>query len=146
MNFVLIPSEAGMRQHKFTWIVVIKIFVTDLPSQPFLGHHLYFTTFFTLAILHSATFFFTAWLLLSEYISSKLKRIHTRGCTNIANWCHQQNGNSYKVKLSIAQLTIGLTAFHICHCPGKHKIMLKGFTWLYRWPTSYSNQPGIQMW
>ena len=39
---------------KFTWIAAMKIFVTDLSSQPFLGHHLYFTTFFALAILHRA--------------------------------------------------------------------------------------------
>ena len=29
VNFVLIPSEAGMRQHKLTWIVVIKIFTIN---------------------------------------------------------------------------------------------------------------------
>ena len=46
---------------------IIKIFVSDLPSQPFLGRHLYFTTFFILAILHRATPFFTAWLFLSGY-------------------------------------------------------------------------------
>jgi len=51
VNFVLIP---GMRQHKFTWIVIIKIFVTDLPSQLFLGRLMYFTTFFIPAILHRA--------------------------------------------------------------------------------------------
>jgi len=28
VNFVLIPCEAGMRQHKFTWIVVIKILLS----------------------------------------------------------------------------------------------------------------------
>jgi len=60
VNFVPNASKAGMRQHKFTWIVVIKIFVTDLPLQPFLGCHLYFTTFFIQAILHRATPFFTA--------------------------------------------------------------------------------------
>jgi len=40
MNFVMIPSEAEMRQHKLTNIVVIKIFAINLclPSQPFLGH------------------------------------------------------------------------------------------------------------
>ena len=27
-----------VRMHKFTWIVTIKTFATDLPSQPFLGH------------------------------------------------------------------------------------------------------------
>ena len=33
VNSVPITSEAGMRQHKFTWVVVIKISATDLPSQ-----------------------------------------------------------------------------------------------------------------
>jgi len=33
VNFVPIPSEAGMWQHEFTWIVIIKIFVTDLPKK-----------------------------------------------------------------------------------------------------------------
>ena len=64
VNFVPIPSEAGLRQHKFSWIVGIKIFATDLPSQSFLGRHLYFTAFFILAILHRAAPFFTAWLFL----------------------------------------------------------------------------------
>ena len=31
---------------KFTWIVVIKIFTINLPSQPFLGRHLGFHIFF----------------------------------------------------------------------------------------------------
>ena len=69
MNFVLIPSEAGMRQHKLTWIVVIKIFAINL------YHHSYFlaapfdpTTFFTLAILNRAApflqlgFFWVDWI------------------------------------------------------------------------------------
>jgi len=30
VNFVLNSSEAGMRQHKLTWIVVIKIFAINL--------------------------------------------------------------------------------------------------------------------
>jgi len=50
--FVPIPSEAGMRQHN------LKNYVTDLPSQPFFGCHLYFTTIFILAILDRATPFF----------------------------------------------------------------------------------------
>ena len=29
-------------------------FATNLPSQPFFGHHLYFTTSFTLVFLHKA--------------------------------------------------------------------------------------------
>ena len=62
----LIPASLGIGT-KFTWIVVIKILVTDLPSQPFLGHHLCFTTFFIIAILHRAAPFFTAWLFLSGY-------------------------------------------------------------------------------
>ena len=59
-EFVPIHSEAGMRLHKFTWIVSVKIFANDLPSQPFLGRHLYCTTLFMLAILHRAAPFFTA--------------------------------------------------------------------------------------
>ena len=47
----------------------IKIFVIDLASQPFLGRHLYITTFFILAILHRAAPFFTARLFLSGLIS-----------------------------------------------------------------------------
>ena len=69
MNFVLIRSEAGMRQHKLTWIVVIKFFSHQLiPSQPFLGHPLWFHNFFTLAILNRAALFFTVGLFLSEYL------------------------------------------------------------------------------
>ena len=56
VNFVPIPSEAGMRQHTFTWIVVMKIFVTGQPSQLFLDRHLYFTT---LAILQTAAPFYS---------------------------------------------------------------------------------------
>jgi len=42
VNLVLNPSEAWRRQHKFTWIVVIKIFAINPPSQPFFGRHLGF--------------------------------------------------------------------------------------------------------
>ena len=51
-EFVLPYPSFTRNQHKIHLIVIIKIFVTDLPSQPFLDCHLYFTTFFTLAILH----------------------------------------------------------------------------------------------
>jgi len=37
------PSETWRRQHKFIWIVVIKIFVINLTSQPFLATTLDFT-------------------------------------------------------------------------------------------------------
>jgi len=37
VNFVLIPGEAWMRQHKFTAIMVIKFFHQPELSQPFLG-------------------------------------------------------------------------------------------------------------
>ena len=57
VNLVPIPSEAGMRQHKFTWIV-FKNFATDLLSKPFLNHHMYL---FHLSLL--GTHFFTAWIL-----------------------------------------------------------------------------------
>ena len=39
----LVPLGLGT---KFTWIVVIKIFTINLPSQPFLGRHLGFHIFF----------------------------------------------------------------------------------------------------
>ena len=64
MNFVLIPSEAGMRQHKLTKIVVIKILYQPIPG--FLVAPFDFITFFTLAILNRATPFFTARLFLSR--------------------------------------------------------------------------------
>ena len=64
---------ARMRQHKFIWIVVIKIFVTDLPSQPFLGcHPVFYNFFFILAILHRAAPFPTAWVLDTILFERKL--------------------------------------------------------------------------
>ena len=53
VNFVPRPSGT-----KFTWIVVIKIFTINLPSQPFLGCHLGFHIFFHLAFLRAALFFY----------------------------------------------------------------------------------------
>ena len=58
MNLVLNPSETWRRQHKFVWIVAIKIFAINLPSQPFVGHHLGFHIFFTVAFLGVAHFFY----------------------------------------------------------------------------------------
>ena len=47
VNFVLIPSEAGMRQHKLTKIVVIKIFAINLyHHSQFLAAPFDFTIFF----------------------------------------------------------------------------------------------------
>ena len=69
VNFVLIPSEAVMRQHKLTWSIVIKIFAINL------YHHCHIfvalfncTTFFTLAILNWAALFFYSQAVF-EYIS-----------------------------------------------------------------------------
>ena len=42
----LIPASLGI-DTKFTWIVVIKISFSDLPSQPFLAATLYFNFFHT---------------------------------------------------------------------------------------------------
>ena len=39
MNLVPNPREMWRRQHKFTWLVVIKIIAISLPSQPFLDRH-----------------------------------------------------------------------------------------------------------
>ena len=51
---------------KFTWIVIINIFVIELLSQPFLGYHLLFHIFFLPGIFGPHTFF-TAWLFLYRY-------------------------------------------------------------------------------
>jgi len=40
----LLPISLGFGT-KFIWIAIIKIFTIDLPSQPFLGHHLGFHIF-----------------------------------------------------------------------------------------------------
>ena len=63
---------------KLTWIVLLlKILPSTytkeyylhlpIPSQPFLGHTLWFHSFFTLAILNRAALFFTARLFLSRF-------------------------------------------------------------------------------
>jgi len=57
MNLVSSPSETWRRTHKFTWIVVIKIFSIELLSQPFLGCHLWFYIFFHPGILGPHLFF-----------------------------------------------------------------------------------------
>ena len=62
----LIPASLGIGT-KFTWIIVAKIFVTDLPSQPFLGHHLHFTAFSMVAICIGLQLFYS--LAVFEWIS-----------------------------------------------------------------------------
>ena len=42
---------------KFTWIVVIKFFTINLPSQPFLGRHLGFHIFFHHSLFEGHTLF-----------------------------------------------------------------------------------------
>ena len=42
---------------KFTRVVVVKIFTINLPSQPFLGHHLGFHIFFHPGLFWAALFF-----------------------------------------------------------------------------------------
>jgi len=59
VNLVPIPSETWRRQHKFTWIVIIKIFTISLPSQPFLGCHLVFHIFFSQWPFWGCTFFYS---------------------------------------------------------------------------------------
>ena len=50
----LVPLGLGT---KFTWIVVIKIFTINLPSQPFLGRHLGFHIFFHHSLSQGRTLF-----------------------------------------------------------------------------------------
>jgi len=88
VNFVLNPSEAGMRQHKLTWIVVIKIFSINLYHHShFLAASFDFTTFFILVILNRAAPFtarlflsryvlFTGWLLISDLSENGLDYTH----------------------------------------------------------------------
>jgi len=59
VNLVPNPSETWRRQHKLTWIVVIKFFTISLPSQPFLGCHLGFHIFFHNGLLEIRTLFYS---------------------------------------------------------------------------------------
>jgi len=52
-------SETWRKQHKFTWIVVIKFFAFSPLSQPFLGCHFGFHIFFQTAFLGAAHFFYS---------------------------------------------------------------------------------------
>ena len=62
VNLVPIPSKAWRSEHKFAWIVVIKNFAIILPSQPLLGHHLWFHNFFYDVFFGMGHIFFTVWL------------------------------------------------------------------------------------
>ena len=55
------------RQHKFTWIVVIKNFAIILPSQSLLGCYVGFHNFFHAVLFAWAVLFFAAWLFLVNY-------------------------------------------------------------------------------
>ena len=46
VNFVLIPGEARMRQHKLIWIVAIKIFPSTYTIAAILGRPFWFDNFF----------------------------------------------------------------------------------------------------
>jgi len=59
-NLVPNPSEMWRRQHKFTWIVIIKVFAIRLPSQPFLSRHL---VYFHNILLQGCTLFYS-WAIL----------------------------------------------------------------------------------
>jgi len=72
VNFVLTPSEAAMRQHKLTRIVVIKIFpstytITAISWPPSLISKLFHTGHF---LKNRAAPFFTARLFLSRSLIS----------------------------------------------------------------------------
>ena len=67
VNFVLIPGEARMRQHKLTWIVDIKIWPSTYVyhHSHFLAAPHWFHNFFHAGHLNRAAPFFTARLFLS---------------------------------------------------------------------------------
>jgi len=69
VNLVPYPSEMWRRQHKFTWIVLIKNFAISLWSQPFLGCLLGFHIFFTMDFW-GHTVCFTAGLFWIRYLYS----------------------------------------------------------------------------
>jgi len=57
VNLVLNHSEIWRRQHKFTWIVIIKIFSSSIPPKPFLGLLFGFHMFFFVTAFYEATHF-----------------------------------------------------------------------------------------
>jgi len=62
VNFVLIPGEAGMRQHKLTCIVVTKIFAINLYHHShFSAAPFNFTTFFHTGHFKQGRTFFCSW-------------------------------------------------------------------------------------
>ena len=63
-NFVLIPSKAGMRPHRFTWIVITEFLPLNYHHSHFLATILDFTTFSQGTFSIEPHFFFTARLFL----------------------------------------------------------------------------------
>jgi len=65
VNLVSNPSEMWKRQHRFTWIVIIKNFAINVPSQLFFGRHLEFHIFFSKCFFWAAHFFYNWAVLIS---------------------------------------------------------------------------------
>jgi len=68
VNLVPNPSENWRRQHKFTWIVVIKNFT--ISHSHFLAATLDFTSFFTMAFLGPHTFLLLGCFRIDKYIQA----------------------------------------------------------------------------
>jgi len=108
VNFVWISSEAGMRQHKFTWIAIIKSFAIKLSSintanswPPhnfstcvfFMGaHHFWHLGYFWIdtvkfsTVLITLNFYKFHIVVLTQFLSSKKRMGDQRG-TKVAPWC-----------------------------------------------------------
>jgi len=71
-----------------TWIVIIKNFAINLPSQPIIGHHLGFHIFFTMAFftIFTVGLFWIRFHLIAYCVTSKLPSSNT---LYILNNCHQ---------------------------------------------------------
>ena len=109
VNFVPRPSGT-----KFTWIVVIKIFTINLPSQPFLGRHLGFHIFFHHSLFKGRTPFFTAWLFLIRYIKQHIKYLWAFCEFSLVTHCQASwgaiSGTKFTWIVVIKIFTINLTS------------------------------------
>jgi len=113
VNLVPNTSETWRRQHKFTWIVVIKVFAISLPSQPFLGRHLGFHIFIHNDLLGSHTLF-------SQLSCFGLDEIYTLVVVPVCISCQR---NAYLVNLCLANLRhAGCISCKLRHCT--HLIMV----------------------
>ena len=86
VNLVPNPSETWGRQHKFTQIVIIKFFVINLPSQPFLGHYLGFLIFIPYSLLGNHTLFTAGLYFELDTMNTLISCANCQACWIISDW------------------------------------------------------------